>query len=272
MTKLLIHSVTEKHLNQLLRTPPQSLLLIGDYGVGLGAVAHYLGEKIAGKNNVIRILPNEKDTIKIDSIRSLHSQLRTKSAQSRVIIVDNADKMTLSSQNAFLKLLEEPPTKVTFILTSHSPQTLLSTVRSRVQQLTIQPISSEQTQKFIASKELIDTKKKAQVTFLANGLAAEITRLIDDSDYFEKRSHEMKQAREFISQGLYQKMIIIASLGNNRESALKLIQDSLNIVKLSLKSRPSKELTVLLQKLLQAEEKLHNDGHIKTQLLRLVAS
>ncbi len=54
----------------------------------------------------------------------------------RVIIVEGADRMNPTAQNAFLKALEEPPPSTTIILLAPSPETLLDTVRSRCREVT----------------------------------------------------------------------------------------------------------------------------------------
>ena len=45
----------------------------------------------------------------------------------RVTILENAEKMTQEAQNSFLKILEEPPKNVVFILVAGNPQGLLPT-------------------------------------------------------------------------------------------------------------------------------------------------
>lgn len=51
----------------------------------------------------------------------------------RVVIIDAADDMNRNAANALLKTLEEPPSKVLFILISHYAGRLLPTIRSRCQ-------------------------------------------------------------------------------------------------------------------------------------------
>jgi DNA polymerase-3 subunit delta' len=53
-----------------------------------------------------------------------------------VIIVEGSDRMNPNSQNAFLKMLEEPPASTTIILLAPSPEALLDTVRSRCREVT----------------------------------------------------------------------------------------------------------------------------------------
>jgi DNA polymerase III subunit delta' len=54
----------------------------------------------------------------------------------RVIIVEGADRMNPTAQNAFLKALEEPPPSTTIVLLAPSPETMLDTVRSRCREVT----------------------------------------------------------------------------------------------------------------------------------------
>src|SRR3989344_3160264 len=50
----------------------------------------------------------------------------------QLFIVERSDEMTREAQNAFLKLLEEPPSGAFFILNAESEEPLLETLRSRL--------------------------------------------------------------------------------------------------------------------------------------------
>lgn len=69
-----------------------------------------------------------------DAVRA--SSRRPVAAARRVIIVEGADRMNPTAQNAFLKALEEPPPSTTIILLAASPEALLDTVRSRCREVT----------------------------------------------------------------------------------------------------------------------------------------
>ena len=56
-------------------------------------------------------------------------------AARKVYIIEDADMMNVQAQNAALKLLEEPPAGVMFILCAENAQLLLPTVRSRCAEL-----------------------------------------------------------------------------------------------------------------------------------------
>lgn len=53
----------------------------------------------------------------------------------RVIVVEGADRMNPTAQNAFLKALEEPPPSTTIVLLAPNPEALLDTVRSRCREV-----------------------------------------------------------------------------------------------------------------------------------------
>lgn len=71
--------------------------------------------------------------ISVDSVRELQEQsLRIPAeADGQVFLLENCDSMLPPAQNAFLKLFEEPPPRVMFIMTCRSAMSLLETVRSR---------------------------------------------------------------------------------------------------------------------------------------------
>ncbi|MDR0403179.1 MAG: DNA polymerase III [Treponema sp.] len=50
----------------------------------------------------------------------------------KCIVIENADRMQEGAKNSLLKILEEPPARVTLVLTCSRPGTLLPTIRSRL--------------------------------------------------------------------------------------------------------------------------------------------
>ncbi len=77
------------------------------------------------------------DEIRVDEVRQLKRFFTMSAADGgrRVAIVDCADELTTGAANALLKLLEEPPSRVTLFLISHQPHRLLPTIRSRCRTL-----------------------------------------------------------------------------------------------------------------------------------------
>jgi DNA polymerase-3 subunit delta' len=90
----------------------------------------------------VRVLVSDGDEIKIDQIRQVQADLSLKPFEGakKVLIVDNAESMNVAASNAFLKTLEEPPGNALIILITAMPQGLLSTIRSRCQEIPFHPL------------------------------------------------------------------------------------------------------------------------------------
>ena len=75
----------------------------------------------------------KKREITIDQIRAVvaDSVVLPNEAARKVYLIEDADTMNVPAQNAALKLLEEPPRGVIFLLCAANAETLLETVRSR---------------------------------------------------------------------------------------------------------------------------------------------
>src|SRR5246127_206472 len=95
----------------------------------------------------------------------------------RVFILDGADTMRWDVANVFLKILEEPPTSATLILTAASPYALLPTIVSRCLQFHFAPLPFEEVEEILQAKtdhKPADRKLAAQLAEGSPGLAVEL--------------------------------------------------------------------------------------------------
>ena len=166
-----------------LRRIPHAILIDGDKGTGRHTLARYIAQAaVCGKDNapcgecrscrvaesgahpdITFISPEEgKKFINVGQIRTLRAEAFVKPHMSerRVFVINTAETMNESAQNAFLKVLEEPPEGVVFILVSLSASELLETVVSRCTRLSLVPPDIDTAVGYIAQntgfgKELI---------------------------------------------------------------------------------------------------------------------
>lgn len=92
----------------------------------------------------------------IDSIRTITKFLANKpfSHSSKVVLINNADKLNPESQNALLKNLEEPGLDNYFLLATNRPSALLPTIISRCQQINFQSVSTHNTPQLTIPRSL----------------------------------------------------------------------------------------------------------------------
>ncbi len=83
-----------------------------------------------------------KKSIGIDRIRELQRflNLTTTEARYKVAIINDFDAATINASNAFLKTLEEPPSRVVLVLTALSADVLLPTIPSRCRVINLRPL------------------------------------------------------------------------------------------------------------------------------------
>lgn len=263
------HNDTAQLLQRLRKSPPQSLLITGERGLGLLYAARYITEQ----PYILHALDSkgERDelrgSIRVDMIRSIYDITRSKSKKRQCIIIDNAELMTTAAQNAFLKLLEEPPENVYFILTSHQPQRLLATVRSRVQKITIQPPSSSQTRQLIASLHVTDQMRVSQLLFIADQRPAEIVRLVENEEYFERVASAMAHARTMVAGAKYDRIVLIQGYNNDRAAAQLLIKSILTILHRQLLKSPSADIIDRARRYTEAYDRIDGNASVRLQLL-----
>ena len=80
----------------------------------------------------------------IDDVRSLRDavKLAPASGKKKIYIIDEAHMLTTEASNAILKLLEEPPAHVIFILATTNPEKLIDTIRSRTTNIAFKKATS----------------------------------------------------------------------------------------------------------------------------------
>ncbi len=105
--------------------------------------------KLSGKTNIISV----------EAVRELikDASIVPNEADTKVFILNDIDKcMSEISQNAFLKILEEPPQSTLFILTAQKSKRLLSTILSRVQVFSLNNKSDIDEKTDLLAKDIIN--------------------------------------------------------------------------------------------------------------------
>jgi hypothetical protein len=103
-----------------------------------------LAGKPVGDKSVDLYQINPENTIKIETIRELktHVQYGPRELPYLMVLIQHAERFTMEAANSFLKLLEEPPVNVFFILETAQADAVLKTIHSRCQKIVFDQLSA----------------------------------------------------------------------------------------------------------------------------------
>jgi len=121
-------------------------------------------KKNFSKEDIIVYLSPEKNEYSINQIRCLQEEVKYFNPKNRVYVFYDFERSSLESQNAFLKLLEEPPLNVYFLLVCQNLYQLLPTISSRAKVINLK--KNEENKENEKIKKLIEMIKRGQLFFI----------------------------------------------------------------------------------------------------------
>jgi len=137
----LLDATTREREDGLFEPDPESetqrLIAAGthpDLHVITKELARYSDERAVRERKLITI-PREVIDQHLIVPAQLAPSMRSEATATKVFIVDEAELLNQTTQNAVLKTLEEPPTGAVIILVTSSEERLLPTIRSRCQRV-----------------------------------------------------------------------------------------------------------------------------------------
>jgi DNA polymerase III subunit delta' len=162
----------------------------------------------ANRHPDVRLLTGEvssrgKLTIKIDEIRALQHDLNLAAYEARwkVAILKQFDAATAGAANAFLKMLEEPPSKVILLLTANEASGVLPTITSRCRTLALRPLPVMTIQAALQKRGQMAPEEARLLAHLADGRlgwavqAAQEPRLLQERQDRLAGLHEALQSK-----------------------------------------------------------------------------
>jgi len=121
---------------------PHVFMLHGPTGCGKTTIARIIANKLGCKGMDLREV-DVADYRGIDTIREIRKQAQFKALEGdcKVWILDECHRLTSDAQSALLKILEDTPEHVYFVLCTTDPQKVLPTIRGRCSQFQVKQLS-----------------------------------------------------------------------------------------------------------------------------------
>lgn len=183
-------------------------------GAGINPDLVIVKSEIEEKKGVIKKLD-----IKVEQIRDMQHQLSLTATggKYKVAIIDDADRMNKTAQNAMLKTLEEPNEKVILILVARDEKRLLPTIMSRCQRIKFGPVGAKELKAALTPGE----SGGGEILFWSLGRPGLMFSLMNDAKEINFRKQALQELREALSQNLNKKF----------ELAEKMSKDALDTAK-----------------------------------------
>jgi DNA polymerase-3 subunit delta' len=157
----------------------------------------------SGNHPDIDVLTTEKVGISIEEVRVLvtSAQLGGSMGRYRIMIIEDADRMTERSSNVLLKALEEPPAGTVWILCAPSEADMLPTIRSRVRRIALKTPSVEEVATLLVERDGVDKGLALKAAAEAQSHIGMARRLATSADARGRRKDTLVAAIEIESVG-----------------------------------------------------------------------
>lgn len=253
------------------KDPVHALLIVGPRGSGKGYIVDQIVSSMVKKYITIEkynIVPEQdKKNISIDQIKLLQSSLRTKIPNHTMVIIKDADILTVESQNSLLKLLEEPPSKVHFILTTSFSNNILITIKSRVNMWQYISPSKDQLLNYI--KSCNQSQNSESLLALSGGRMGLLSALLKDNENHPLR-HAIEEAKELLSEPSAKRVIRVDQLAKDSVKTATLL-DALLLVCIAATKKSISKGAIFNKWLLRSEYTqeaiIQNNAKVQPKLL-----
>lgn len=187
---------------------------------------HSCRQCLSGNHPDIKWVTHEKpQSISVEDIRiQLNQDIVIKPYQCRkkIYIVDEAEKMTVASQNALLKTIEEPPEYAVILLLTSNKQMLLQTILSRCVVMDMQPVKNDVIVEYLKKKERIVDYRAREAAGFCGGNIGRARELCSSDDFFSFKEEVIRMTKNVMH-------ATAADLNENIKNILKEYKDNLGM-------------------------------------------
>lgn len=139
----------------------------------------------------VSLVSTENVSYRIEDVRALiaTAQDRPQGAPWRVVVVEDADRMTERATNVLLKSIEEPPPQTIWILCAPSPADVLVTIRSRCRHVSLRIPPTEAVAELLVSRDGLNPQQAQFAARAAQNHIGVARRLAADEETRKRREH-----------------------------------------------------------------------------------
>jgi DNA polymerase-3 subunit delta' len=149
---------------------------------------------ILGTHADVELIKTQGLSIKIDEVRELitRASWAPSVANFRVVVIEDADRLTDFAANALLKVIEEPGLRTIWLLCAPTLTDVLPTIRSRCRHLALRTPSTKAITNLLIERDQIDFKTAEFVARASGGHIGRARRLATDLNVRQSREKILK--------------------------------------------------------------------------------
>lgn len=146
------------------------------------------------------------------------------SAEGRAVLLYHVEQMNEESANALLKVMEEPPEGVLFLLTADSLASVLPTIRSRCVSFAVAPVSPADCARYCTARG-VDAKKAALYSELFDGHIGTVLAAAQDDARGAQVEKALALAKAAEARDSYAAAVLLAPYEKDKAGAADLLRD-----------------------------------------------
>ena len=175
----------------------------------------------------------------VSQVKAMRSEIfnTSLSAEGRAVLLYHVEKMNEESANALLKVMEEPPEGVLFLLTADSLAGVLPTIRSRCISFAVAPVSPEQCARYCAAQG-VDKKTAALYSELFDGHIGTVLAAAQDEARTAQVEKALQLAKAAADRDSYAAACLLAAYEKDKAGAAALLTDFRAVAAAGLRQSP----------------------------------
>ena len=142
----------------------------------------------------------------------------------RVVIIEEAHKLTQTAQNVILKNLEEPQSTAVMILVTHEAGNILPTILSRIERLRFDYVSSEEIEAGLDALFLKNKEQSLAPFFFSLGRPGMIVRAAHDPQSFHVEQKKLDRLFRLTTLPLGERLRLAEELAKNIPETVRLFE------------------------------------------------
>ncbi len=163
----------------------------------------------------------DKNSISVEDIRQQlikNMEIKQYKYPFKIFIIDKADTMTISAQNALLKTLEEPPYYGILFLLANNVDRFLPTILSRCVVIKLKPVATNKIEQYLIEHHFAEKENSSVFAEYAQGSIGKAIEIASSETFYEMREDIIQKLLSLNRKNLSETLLMAKELETYKQS------------------------------------------------------